>query len=99
MKTNIYQIVSFVNAFNKRTKKWESLHNITKVYIGKAGIKTAYQDFESQKNEVQFYLQQNLSKYSDVRGKVEIQIPHIHENGSLAYWGDKVLHSFNPNNI
>jgi hypothetical protein len=99
MKNNIYQIVSFVNAFNKRTKNWESLHSVTKVYIGKEGLKTAYIDFEEQKREVQFYLQQNLSKYSDKRAKVEIQIPHIHENGSLAYWGDKVIHSFNPENI
>lgn len=99
MKTNIYQIVSFVNAFNKRTKQWESLHNVTKVYIGKEGLKTAYHEFENQKREVQFFLQWNLTKYREIRGKVEIQIPHIHEDGSLAYWGDKVLHSFNPDKI
>jgi len=96
---NLYQLVSFVNAFNKNTKRWESLHSVTKVYIGKEGLKTAYFEFENEQKEVSFYLQQNLRKYSDVRGKVELQIPHIHENGCLAYWGEKVLHSFNPEKI
>lgn len=95
----IYQLVSFVNAFNRNTKQWESLHNETKVYIGAEGLKSAYIDFESQKKEVTFYLQQQLRKYSDKRGKVELQIPHIHENGTLAYWGDKVLHEYNPEKI
>jgi hypothetical protein len=99
MKNQIYQLVAFVNAYNKNSKQWESLHNITKVYVGKEGLKTAYFEFEIQQKEVQFYLQQNFLKYSDVRGKVELQIPHIHENGSLAYWRDKVLHSFNPSKI
>lgn len=95
----IYQLVSFVNAYNKRTKQWESLHNVTKVYVGPEGLKTAYFEFENQQKEVQFYLQQTSRKYSEFRGKVEVQIPHIHENGSLAYWGDEILHLFNPNNI
>ena len=56
-------------------------------------------EFEQQQKEVQFYLQLNLRKYSDFRSKVEIQIPHIHENGSLAYWGDQVLKSFDFKNI
>jgi hypothetical protein len=99
METNIYQVVSFANAYNKRTKKWESLHNVKKVYINKEGLKSANIDFEEERRNVQFYLQQNLSKYREVRGKVELQVPHIHENGSLAYWGDEVLNSFNPNNI
>lgn len=99
MKNQIYQLVSFVNAYNKNTKRWESLHNIKKVYVGKEGLKTAYFEFEVQQKEVSFFLQQNLRKYSDVRGKVEVQIPHIHENGSLAYWADKLIHSFNPQNL
>ena len=95
----IYQLVSFVNAFNRNTKRWESLHNETKIYIGKEGLKTAYFEFERQQKEVGFYLQQHLRKYSETRGKVELQEPHVHENGSLAYWGDKVLHSYNPGKI
>lgn len=95
----IYQIVSFVNAYNKRLEKWESLHNVTKVYIGKEGLKTAFLEFEQEQKEVIFWLQQQPRKYREIRGKVEIQIPHIHQNGSLAYWGDKVLKSFNPQNI
>jgi hypothetical protein len=95
----IYQLVSFVNAYNKKTKQWESLHSVTKIYIGKKGLETAYFEFEQQQKEVQFYLQQNSRKYSDLRSKVEIQIPHIHENGSLAYWGDQVLKSFDFKNI
>lgn len=95
----IYQLVSFVNAYNKNSKRWESLHNVTKVYVGREGLKTAFIEFESQQKEVQFFLQQNLRKYSETRGKAEIQIPHVHKNGSLAYWGDEVLKSFNPGNL
>lgn len=95
----VYQLIAFVNAYNKRTKKWESLHNVTKVYIGKEGLKTAFLEFEEQQKEVVFYTQQQPRKYNDIRGKVEIQIPHVHKNGSLAYWGDKVLKSYNPKNI
>ena len=95
----VYQLIAFVNAYNKNSKRWESLHNVTKVYIGKEGLKTAYAEFEDQKKEVVFYTQQHLKKYSETRGKVELQIPHVHENGSLAYWGDKVLKSYNPENI
>lgn len=95
----IYQIISFVNAYNKRTKRWESLYSVTKVYVGIIGLKTAHIEFLNQTNEVQFYLQQNRNKYSDVRGKVEVQIANINNNGSLAYWSDNVLYSYNPLNI
>ena len=98
-KNKIYQLVSFVNAYNKRKKIWESLRSTTNVYIGTEGLKTAYFDFEKEKNEQKYYEQINLSKYSEIRGKAEIQEPHIHKNGTLAYWGDKVLASYNPKNI
>ena len=53
----VYQLIAFVNAYNKNSKRWESLHNVTKVYIGKEGLKTAYAEFEDQKKEVVFSLQ------------------------------------------
>ena len=37
--------------------------------------------------------------YFEIRGKVELQIPHIHENGKLAYWGSTILETYNPQNI
>ena len=82
----IYQLVGFVNGFNKKTKQWESLYTITKVYIGKKGLKTAYKDFETFKKEVENGLNIVGIKYSDVRGKVEIQKPRTLKNGTLAYW-------------
>lgn len=100
MKNKIYQLVSFASAFNKRTKKWESLRSVQKVYVGSNGLKTAYFEFDREKLEVQFY--ENgyyTTKYSEVRVKVEIHEPHIHENGSLAYYGDMIIHSYNPQNI
>jgi hypothetical protein len=99
MKNKIYQLVSFVNAFNKKAKRWESLHNVSKVYVGKEGLKTAYAEFEKEKNRYESVVNWLPSKYSEARGKVEVQEPHIHENGSLAYWGDKVIISHNPQNI
>ncbi len=97
---NLYQLVSFVNAYNKKAGKWENLRSVTKVYVGKEGIKSAYFDFENEKKHVDFYLQQKCSnKYREFRGKVEVMSPHIHQNGELAYYGDKIFHSYNPENI
>ena len=96
----IYQLVSYANAYNKRTKKWESQRSVQQVYADKAGLQTAYAEFEREKSIIQnLRTCNNFNKYSEVRGKVELQLPHIHENGTLAYWGDKVLQSYNPDNI
>jgi hypothetical protein len=96
----IYQLVSYVNAWNKRTKQWESLRSVQKVYAGKEGLKTAFFEYEKEVSQYhQLTTVGNWRKYGETRGKVEIQEPHIHENGEIAYWGDKVLKSHNPNNI
>jgi hypothetical protein len=100
MKTKIYQLVSFVNAWNKRQKKWESLRSVIKVYVGKEGLKTAYQDYERELSEYkQLTTVGNWTRYGDARGKVEIHEPHIHDNGTLAYWGSKIIISHNPENL
>lgn len=99
-KNQIYQLVSFANAFNKRTKKWENLRSVKQIYIGKEGLSTAYSEFEVEKNEVKFYENGYYSnKYSEINVKVEIHIPHIHKNGMLAYYGGEIILSYNPNNI
>lgn len=96
----IYQLVSYVNAWNKRKRKWESLRNVSKVYVGIAGLEQAHYDFNSELKEYRFLSQQgNWNKYGDTRGKVEVHIPHVHDNGTLAYWGDKIILSHNPDNI
>lgn len=96
----IYQLVSYVNAYNKRKKEWETLHTSKTVYAGAEGLKTAHKHFEE---EVYRYKQLttvgNWNKYSETKGKVELHEPHIHENGTLAYWGDKILASHNPQGI
>jgi len=96
----IYQLVSFVNAWNKRAKQWESLMSEKTIYAGKEGLKTACKDFET---EVQRYKQAttvgNWRKYGETRGKVELHEPHIHENGQIAYWGDRIILSHNPEKI
>lgn len=96
----IYQLISFVNAWNKRTKEWESLKSISKVYAGKEGLKTAYIEYEKEVSEYKHLTTVgNWNKYGETRGKAELHEPHIHENGTLAYYGDKILISHNPNNI
>lgn len=96
----IYQLVSYVNAWNKRKKEWESLRSETTVYVGKVGLQTATEHFE---REVGKYIETttvgNWHKYGETRGKVELHEPHVHENGTLAYWGDKIILSHNPENI
>jgi hypothetical protein len=95
----IYQLVSYVNAYNKREKSWESLRSVTKVFVGDEGLKTAIYDFEYEIKEFEFLMSQHLKKYSDKRGKVEVHVPFVHSNGSLAYWGEEVIKSHNPQNI
>lgn len=96
----IYQLVSYVNAWNKRSKEWESLRSVTTIYIGRAGLKTAYAHFEREVREYENAITvNNCNKYGETRGKVELHEPHVHENGTLAYWGDKIILSHNPNNI
>ena len=96
----IYQLISFVNAYNKRLKKWESLRSIKIVYAGKEGLQTAQKEFEREVNQYkQLTTVGNWNKYSETRGKGELHIPHIHENGTLSYWGDKTILSHNPENL
>ena len=101
MKNNqIYQLQCYVNGWVKRKKEWESVYSFTKIYVGNEGLKTAYAEFERQKKE--FYDHRavgNWNRIGDVRGKCELHIPHIHEDGSIAYWGDKILLSENPDKI
>jgi hypothetical protein len=96
----IYQLVSYLNGYNKRKKCWESLHSETTIAVGKEGLKTLYKDFERETSKNKYNRTvNNWNKYSEVRGKVELHEPHIHENGKLAYWGDKILITYNPDNI
>ena len=100
MKTQIYQLTCFINAWNKRVKKWESKYYFSQIYIGKDGLNSAYSEFETQKEKFRHERAVgNWNKYGEVRGKCELHIPHIHDNGTIAYWGDKILISENPDNI
>jgi hypothetical protein len=96
----IYQLVSYVNAWNKRKRKWESLGSATYLFVGKQGLKTAYEFFDRERESYHnLTTVGNWNKYSETRGKVELHIPHVHDNGTLAYWGDKIILSHNPDNI
>ena len=57
----------------------------------------AWDVYKAMKNSVMHY-----ASYSGYTGKVELIIPHIFENGSLAYWGKKLAEfdiEFNEENI
>jgi hypothetical protein len=96
----IYQLTCYVNALNKRSKEWESIYLFNQIYVGREGLKTAYEDFEFQRQKF-IYNRTSYSKhkYQDVRGKCELHVPHVHKNGMIAYWGDHVLISDNPDKI
>jgi len=100
MKNQLYQLTCFVNGWVKRSKTWETLYTFNAIYVGKEGLKTAYDEFERQKNYFKFHRSTgNWNRIGEVRGKCELHIPHIHDNGTIAYWGDKILIAENPDNI
>lgn len=96
----IYQLLSYVNAYNKRTKTWESIRRTQKIYAGRQGLKTALSEFEREVGQYKYVTTVgNWNKYGDTRGKAELTEPHIHENGEIAYWGDRIIKTHNPQNI
>lgn len=96
----IYRVQCYVNAWRKRTKEWESKYSYERLYVGKEGLKSAIRQFEIQKEKFQYERAVgNWNKYGEVRGKCELHEPHILEDGSLAYWGDKIIMTENPDNI
>lgn len=95
----IYQVIAYVNGWNKKTSRWEQLHHFNKFYVGKEGLASAHIEYDKQLKEYQFATTCLPSKYREARGKVEINVPHIHNDGSFAYYGDKVIISHNPDNI
>lgn len=96
----IYQLTCFVNAWNKRQRTWESIYSFNKIYIGREGLKTAINEFERQRDKFKHERSVgNWNKYGDTRGKCELHEPHIHEDGTIAYWGDKIIMTENPDNI
>lgn len=96
----LYQLTCYVNAWNKRKKQWESKYTFTKLFVGANGLKSAYSEYDRQ---LSYFKQErtvgNWNKYGEVRGKCELHEPHIHEDGSIAYWGDNILLCENPDNI
>jgi hypothetical protein len=65
METNIYGSIILQCVQQKNQKKWESLHNVKKVYINKEGLKSANIDFEEKKKR-SVLPTTNLSKYREV---------------------------------
>lgn len=99
-KNQIYQLVSYVNAYNKRKKAWEPLRNERKIYRGTNGLQTASAEYRYEVNKYKFIETSiDLNKYREMRGKVELHIPHFHDNGAISYWGDQIILSHNPLNI
>ena len=95
----VYQLIAYVNGWNKKTKKWEQIYHFNKFYVGKEGLSSAHFEYDKQLKEYEFAMTCLPSKYKEARGKVEINVPHVHKDGSLAYWGDKVIVSHNPENL
>lgn len=96
----IYQLKCYLNGYNRSRRMWESLYSHTEVFVGPEGLATAHVKFEEQK--ARFHLERqsySTRKYREIRGKCELHIPHIHQNGQLAYWGDEVIKIDNPDNI
>jgi hypothetical protein len=56
-------------------------------------LKSANIDFEEEKKK-RSVLPTTKLKYREVREKLKFNSTHT-QNGSLAYWGDEVLNSFN----
>lgn len=95
----IYRVLGYINGYNKKASKWESIFHTETIYIGKEGLKTAHQDYENELSNFKFNYTQHDSKYREVRGKIELHEPYFYPNGSMAYYGIKNHQSFNPDNL
>jgi len=81
---NIYKVQYFIRREIKRGRNantFEDIENGEEIVIDNLEYaKAIYNDY---KGKVQFGCQ-----YSGYFGRAELFIPHIHENGMLAYWPD-----------
>lgn len=78
----IYKIRYFINK-KKRGGGFDWNYNNAKESIVIDNLDRAKEIYESYKNECEYFAQ-----YSGYQGKCLLFIPHIHENGELAYWPD-----------
>jgi len=83
MEMNIYKIRYFVN---KQTKKGiEPIEHDETIVI--ENLQRAKEIFKSFKNKAQCWTQ-----YAKYTGKCELFIPHLCDNGELAYWPDNNIY-------
>jgi len=81
---NIYKVRYFVNRAIKRGRRagvFEYIESEKEIVID--NLEYAKAIFDSYKNKVQCHCQ-----YAGYFGRAELFIPHVHENGLLAYWPD-----------
>lgn len=96
----IYQLRSFLVGWNKRTKAWEDIDRKNVIAVGKAGLSSLKRMYNQEVYRQDYNRScNNWNKYSKVQGKVELMIPHIHEDGTIAYWGDRIILKHNPENL
>jgi hypothetical protein len=76
----IYKIRSIIQS--KKKGQWIDVYRLDeKIVIGK--LTRAVEVFRTEKNNAECYCQ-----YSKYRCSVRLFIPHMHNNGELAYWSD-----------
>ena len=85
METTIYKVRAFVNRYVTRGRNKGSFERTSeRDWIVINNLASAKSIYEETKKVVEYQCQ--LAGYT---GKVELFIPHIFEDGTLAYWPDE----------
>lgn len=77
----VYKVRAYVN---KRTSKGADKEALYKETVVLDNLQTAESIYKAYKNDCETYTQ-----YSGYHGACELFVPHIFEDGTLAYWPDK----------
>jgi len=83
----IYKIIMNVSEYNRRKDEQKNVTHKEEIVIGKNNLKYARAVFSGWKSE----LNSSFSYHTrgiERTGTVQLFIPHVFENGLLAYWPD-----------
>jgi hypothetical protein len=86
---NIYKVTYRVKEKKRpgcgNNSRWDQTEGETQIYIGRKGLKPARLQYREYLERLQHTFSYSV-RGTDRLGTVELFIPHVHNNGLLAYW-------------